>query len=158
MATIYIMHGFIGYGKTTVAKKLAIETGAVRFNHDDWMIDLYGTNPPKEHFESYCKTIINKITELTEEFIKREQDVILDFGCWSRKDRDKYRNNAEALGAKLVLYSIGCDLETAKERVRKRTDEMPEGALFIDDNAMDELWQHFKPLEDDEEHILIDNF
>jgi len=156
MASLYLIHGFIGYGKTTFAKKLVKDTGAVKFTHDEWMIDFYGTNPPIENFQNYCTTINNKIIEMTKEFIKRDIDVILDFGFWSRKDRDNYRDLAKSLGAKVILYSINCDFETALERVKKRTEAMPEGAMFIDENAMHVLWKKFEPLQEDEERIIAE--
>jgi predicted kinase len=32
---VYILHGFVGAGKSTYAKKLEKETGAIRFTNDE---------------------------------------------------------------------------------------------------------------------------
>lgn len=46
----HIVIGFIGSGKTTFARKLERETGAVRFTKDEWMVRLFGNTPPKDTF------------------------------------------------------------------------------------------------------------
>jgi predicted kinase len=57
MATIHLMHGFIGFGKTTIAEKLAKELPAVRLNNDEFMELLYGRNPPPELYQDYYNRI-----------------------------------------------------------------------------------------------------
>jgi hypothetical protein len=37
MSTAHLIHGFLGAWKTTFAKKLEAELGAVRFSQDEWM-------------------------------------------------------------------------------------------------------------------------
>ncbi len=157
MATIHLIHGFVGYGKTTFAKKLSEETEGERFTHDEWMNDLYGSNPPPEQFQAYCDIIKIKILEMVELIIKTGQDVILDFGFWTRKERDEYRQKAKDLNADCIIYTMDCNLETAKERVSRKGDTMQSnGVLFIEDNAMEKLWKGYEPLEEDEECIVID--
>ncbi len=36
-ATAHLLHGFTGAGKTTFARQLEAETGAVRFCQDEWV-------------------------------------------------------------------------------------------------------------------------
>lgn len=43
MATIHCMCGYIGFGKTTIAKKLEVEYAAKRLTPDELMVQLYGT-------------------------------------------------------------------------------------------------------------------
>ena len=40
MATIHLMVGFIGFGKTTIAKKLEKDVSGVCLTHDDFMVKL----------------------------------------------------------------------------------------------------------------------
>ena len=50
MPTAHLLHGFVGGGKTTFARKLEREYRAVRFTHDEWMHKLYGPNPSEDQF------------------------------------------------------------------------------------------------------------
>lgn len=50
-STVYIICGFIGAGKTTLAKKLEAKTGAVRITKDEWSIRLIGHDPTIDGYE-----------------------------------------------------------------------------------------------------------
>jgi hypothetical protein len=45
-ATAFMIHGYLGAGKTTLARRLEVEHAAIRFTHDYWMGTLYGDDPP----------------------------------------------------------------------------------------------------------------
>lgn len=155
MPTVHLLHGFVGAGKTTFAKKLETEVNAVRFSPDEWMIALYGTNPPAEFFDEYYQRINKWIWVQIGRIVKTGVDVIYDTGLWKRADRDEVIAKVKALGAQPKLYALQAPFEVSRERVLKRTEEMPEGALVIDDNAIHLFWSKFEPLQDDEEAIRI---
>lgn len=155
MPTLFLIHGFIGSGKTTFSKKLAIEKNAVRFTPDEWMSHFYGNNPPQELFAEYDRRNKEMIWSLAVEFLKRDQNVILDYGFWFRKSREKYIKLATDLGVGCILYSMDSDYETCKARTLKRTSDMPQGELFIDENAFDMFWVNFEALEPDEIAIKV---
>jgi predicted kinase len=155
--TLYVLCGFIGVGKTTFAKKLEQETKAIRFTPDEWMVDLYGTNPPKTKFTAYAKNVKKVMWKVIDRALLAGNDVILDWGFWKRAERDGVRKHAQELGAKVIIYNLQCSEEVMRKRVLERTALMPEGALFINDNALRILkkkWQAIDPKT--EESILID--
>ena len=41
MATLHLIHGFVGAGKTPLSKRLETKLNAIRFPPDEWMIALY---------------------------------------------------------------------------------------------------------------------
>ncbi len=55
--TAHLIVGFIGSGKTTFAKKLEQEIGALRFTKDEWFIRVFGNDPKINNFK-------NMITQL----------------------------------------------------------------------------------------------
>jgi predicted kinase len=155
MATIHLLHGFTGAGKTTFARKLESELLALRFTPDEWLVQLYGNNPPEEQFSEYYDRVTNLIWQLTMQLLRSDRDVILDFGFWSRLSRDEARSKARSVGANFKLYSISCSEETMRERVLKRSAQLPAGALLIDENAIQLFRERFEPLDEDESHEIV---
>ena len=47
IATVHIVFGSQGAGKTTYARQLASETKGTRFSIDEWMGELFGPDLPK---------------------------------------------------------------------------------------------------------------
>lgn len=156
MAIVHLLHGFIGSGKTTFARQLEQEKNALRFSPDEWMVALYGDKPAEGKFEEYYQRIDQWIWVQIERALALGVDVIFDSGLWKRDDRDRVIARVKALGAAPVLYALQCPFEISRERVLKRTAELPEGQLSIDDNAIHLFWSRFEPLQDDEEAIIID--
>lgn len=152
---MYLIHGFPGAGKTTYAKKLEKETGAHRYTADEWMRERHGPNPPPARFASYLTQIKEDI--LADAALKYAQgrDVILDYGFWKHEDRQRYRKIAIEMGFTPALHYIYADNDEMERRVLERTQELPDGQLIIDQNAIHEFRKSFESLHDDEERIEI---
>lgn len=155
MPTIYLIHGFVGAGKTTFSKKLEKETGAVRYSADEWMRARYGENPPAEKFSDFLSTIKCDILTDARKKLAKGCDVIFDYGFWSYAERKQYRMLATDIGVPFVLYHIYAEDKVMEDRVLQRTKEMPDGQLFIDKNAIEVFRARFEPLREDEDHISI---
>lgn len=154
MATLHMMYGFVGAGKTTFAKGLESQLPAVRFTHDEWLNKLYGDNPPLEHFAEYYKRVDELIWVYASRLLGLKQDVILDSGFWTRASRDDARAKAKALGAKTKLYFLDVPENVMLERTRKRNEKL-HGSLYIDDHAFELFKTRFELLGEDEEHIVV---
>jgi predicted kinase len=155
-STLFLIHGYIASGKTTYAKKLEAETGAIRFTLDEWMVHFYGVNLPAKKFAEYEDNIKTMIWMMAEKFLANDVSVILDYGFWKRSDRDDYRARAKALDVQCELHVIELDNITALSRLKSRTEELPKGELIIDENAYHSLKEKFEPLDDDEVRMNID--
>lgn len=155
MAVAHLIHGFIGSGKTTYAKKLEKELSALRFSIDEWITQLYGQNPPSDQFDEYHDRASAVIWQVAIRALQLGQDVILDFGFWSRSSRDEARDRIRQVGAQPVLYSVVCSEEAMKARTLARTAQMPGGALHIDKSAFDRLLPKFEPASIDEPHVIV---
>lgn len=151
---LYLIHGYIGAGKTHFSKTLASETGAIRFTMDEWVASLYGSNPPGD-FSQYESRIRLLMLPTIEALLRSGQSVILDFGFWGFTEREEMRLFARSMNAEPVLCHVFCSRETARARTRQRTLHMPAGAVFVDDNAFDSLFDMFEALRDDEDRITV---
>lgn len=152
MAEIHLICGFIGFGKTTYAKRLEHELQAIRFTHDEIMVERYGRLP--DDFACKYKLVDDFIKEETAKLVSNGKSVILDYGFWSRDVRRNYYEWALKLTDKVYFHSIVCDLDIAKQRVLKRSQEN-NSELFIDEDCFNALLSKYEPLVEDEGYPII---
>ena len=152
MPTIHLMVGFMGFGKTTIAKQLEEKIPAVRLTHDEIMCERYGRNP--DDFQTKYKIIDTEIREKTAECIKKGQDVILDYGFWTHEKREEYYDWAKTLTNHVIFHYIFCDLNTAKQRVLKRTKNEKD-TLWIDDTVFDTLVRQYEPWYEADDYPVV---
>ena len=151
VATIHCMCGYIGFGKTTVAKKLEQQHQAKRFTPDELMIQLYGTDVGQD-FMDKAEHLNTYIWQEIDRCLKNGQDVIYDSGSWGPEDRKYVMEMAHKLRADVLWHQIQCNIETAKKRTLTRAQEIKE--LSIDEKFFDKNLTRYKPIEP-EEHLTV---
>ncbi len=149
MATLHLICGYMGFGKTTISRKLGVRYNAVVLNDDEIMIELLGRNPPEEVFRPMEKRIESLTWKLAEKIISSGTSVILDKGFWSRQSRQEALERARIFCHDIQFHQIECDLEVAKRRVLKRND-IDENALEIEENTFNLFLDKYEPLSSDE--------
>ena len=151
MAVAYLIYGFVGSGKTTLALSLE-QKGAVRLSIDDWTIAATGDDVHLEPavFDRYWRLLM----KLWPAIVARGVDVALDFGFWTRAQRDEVRAFAASVGAEARLVWVRCPERVARQRCAQRTHERG-GGYLIDDAAFDWLKQKFQPLDPDEVYTIV---
>jgi predicted kinase len=154
MATAHLIHGYLGAGKTTFSRRLERETSAIRFTHDEWMQKLYGDDPPEQQFADYAARVFSLMEEMWHRCLHVGADVILDFGFWTRAERDRTRTCIIELGADFRLYRLACPDSVAWERIQARNAASDRG-LYIAPNTFSVLKARFQPLDDDEARIEV---
>ncbi len=144
MATLHLMTGFMGFGKTTIAKELEKKYSAVRLTHDEFMVKLYGRNMPYNDFHTNYDKVDNMLWDLAAQIINTGTSVIMDYGFWSHDDREKAYNRAKNITENVVFHLIECDLHTAKQRILQRSAENPD-ELYISEDEFDTLAKRYEP-------------
>ena len=144
MATIHLLVGFMGFGKTTIAKELEEKIPAVRLTHDEFMVKLYGRNMPYAVFHPNYDKVDNLLWNLAEKIIKAGTDVIMDYGFWSHEDREKAYQRAKKISEKVVFHNVCCKMDVAKQRILKRSED-DAAELLISEDEFDTLAKRYEP-------------
>jgi len=152
MATIYIVHGFIGSGKTTIAKRLEKETSAKRFTPDEIIAKRYGKNLSVEEIRDANLTVKEEIWKEVESAIKQGRDVILDYGLWKKQQRIELIQKVQKLGGKPIVYEVICDSVIMKQRALERDED---GDIAITPERYDMYYKRFESMDEDEERITV---
>ena len=121
MATLYLMVGLPGTGKTTVAKRIEVEHRALRLTKDEWMKALYGSENP----ESASDVIEGRLVDVGLRALELGVDVVIDFGLWGRDERSALRQAAADLGAGVELRYLDLSPEEQRRRIDRRLADEP---------------------------------
>jgi predicted kinase len=151
----HIIVGFIGAGKTTFARRLEQETGAVRFTKDEWMVRIFGNTPPKDKFEEYDDRMASLATDMALKCLAAGMNVIIDEGFWTKEHRDEIRGKVNNVGAVPKLYYIEAPFEIMKERTLKRSESPPVDSYVIDEESFRHYWKFFQPPGNEEKFELV---
>lgn len=150
MATLFLMCGLPGSGKTTLAKRIERERDALRLTPDEWIARLFGQSltPPAL---DWCRDPVESVQwEVAERALRLGINVILDFGFWSRTEREEFRARAAALGARSELHFLDVPRAELSARIAARNAEPPPYTFRITETQLDAWWNLFEPPPPDE--------
>ncbi|MET9276041.1 AAA family ATPase [Kribbella sp. NPDC003557] len=125
--------GLPGAGKTSLARRLEEERKALRLTPDEWMDALFNTSEVDGRrwvLES------EMLWGVAARALELEVNVILDYGCWSRDERDLFRTRAQDLGASAEIVVLDLPLQVLWERLGRRNADLPPATFAV---SRDEL-------------------
>ena len=132
-------------GKTTLAQQIERERSALRLTPDEWITRLFGADLSVEALDAARDPVEEVLWELAARLLSLGVDVILDFGFWSRVERDEFRSRAAQLGARSELHYLKVPEETLLARLADRNAQLPPGTFHIDEARL-RGWSHlFEP-------------
>ena len=157
-ATVYLIAGFIGAGKTTFSKKLETETGALRFTKDEWIIKVLGNNPRVDNFDKFDDFFTNLAIEIALKCAAHGVDVIIDDGFWFKRQRDDVIKRISSIEASVKGYYLRCPKNILEQRVLERSKQLPDDSFVIDKEMFTKYYESFQEPSPVENFILINNY
>lgn len=153
MPTAHLICGYIASGKTTFARQLEQDRGAVRFSLDEWLVQHYGTYPPAEQLAAVTREVVPMIWQDAQLALSLGRDVVLDLGFWKRADRDAARTLLSFFDVQ--FYLVVCDEDIAWARVEKRQQSPSSSYGVITRQTFDALKSEVERLGEDEDFIIV---
>ena len=137
--------GLPGSGKSIRAKELEAAGEGLLLNADSWVTQLY-PDDAEAAARDERKFLVHQVQwELVEQLLSNGVSVILDWGVWSREERDHYRQRAQELGANVKTIFLDEPIETLHERLANRNLDLPPGTFRISAEELDEWAAIFEP-------------
>jgi predicted kinase len=134
---LILVCGLPGVGKTTFAKRLESALPIVRLCPDEWLTDL-GIDLWDEDTRARLEA---RLTQLAISLLRLGQSVVLEFGFWSRFERDALHTQARALGVLVDLYYLNVPIEEHWRRLNERNERGEAGTVTISRATLEEWSQ-----------------
>jgi predicted kinase len=120
-ATMFLMVGLPGSGKTTRARELAMSHDALRLTPDEWHLPLFGESLRADGKRDILEALLITVALRT---LRLGTSVVLDFGLWGRDERSALRWLASLVGVSCRVVYLPVDLEVQLGRIAHRQATM----------------------------------
>ena len=139
MTTLFLICGLPGAGQTTLAKQLEQQHAALRRCPDEWIAALLADANDIAERDRLRDPVEALQWQMAQRALVLGTNVILENGFWSRAERDSYRAQAEALGARVELHYLAVARDELWRRLALRNANLPPGTFTVNEAELD-LW------------------
>ncbi len=134
--TVVLVCGMPGAGKTTLARRLEAERGAVRLTPDEWMLAV-GLDPHDVRRKRKFERIMWRHALRLADF---GLTVVVDYGLWTRPERNRHRDDARAAGHAVELHALDVPFEVRWQRIERRNADPDAVAISREELEEYERW------------------
>lgn len=140
VATLFLMVGLPGAGKTTRAKELAATHRALRLTPDDWMIPLFGDSMA----DGKRWVLEGRLISVALQALRLGTSVVLDYGLWGRDERSALRWLARSAGAACQVVYVPVDKDVQLARIAHRQATTPDQTFPMSETDVDQWREQFQ--------------
>ncbi|HEX5797362.1 MAG TPA: ATP-binding protein [Candidatus Saccharimonadales bacterium] len=154
--TLYLMLGYPGAGKTTVAEHIATLTGAVHLNSDQFRLHMF--DKPLGITDAEHDRMYEMLDHITERTLSSGKSVIYDANLNRYAHRKEKYDIAERTGAQARLVWVTTDEPTARQRATVEAPKHPRHRPFgnMKTEVFARLISEIEPPKETEQTITID--
>jgi predicted kinase len=139
-ATMLLMVGLPGAGKTTRAKELAAAHRALRLTPDEWMIPLFG-----EPMAAGKRFVLEgRLITVALQALRLGTSVVLDYGLWGHDERSALRWLARSAGASCQVVYLPVDKDVQLVRIAHRQAATPHRTFPMTEADVDTWREQFQ--------------
>lgn len=155
MATVHLIEGPVGSGKSTFTAKLGKDLGVPRFILDEWMTTLFSPDRPEtgvvEWYIERKRRVIDQIWNQTVKIVDAGTDVILELGLIQQADRLSFIERVDCARCNLVIYVLDAPRDVRRERVRSRNKNRgPTFWVEVPDHVFELASDMWQPIDESE--------
>jgi predicted kinase len=133
-------------GKTTLAKQLERDLPSMRLTPDEWMARVVGDG----YDEQKRAVIESMLWDIAAQALRLGIHVILDYGFWSREEREDFRLRAAKLGADTKIHFLDVSREELLARLASRNANLSTDTFHINAADLEGWFDLFEPPTHDE--------
>lgn len=155
-STLIFFCGKMGAGKSTLARKLARDRGAVLLVEDEFIRGLFRGEivdiPAYVDRSGRVKAVLAPhICAL----LSKGLSVVLDFPGNTRRQRAWFRELVERARVAHELHFIDAPDELCKRQLRERHKDLPPGTRWTTDEEFDAVTAYFQPPSEEEAFTVV---
>lgn len=148
-ADLILVVGCTGAGKSSYARALADQLGALRFSIDEWMVALFWADSPQPIEFAWTMERVNRceaqIFAIARQAATRGVPAVLDLGFTTKAHRDKFRDLGEQAGLSVAVHFVDVPADERWRRVEQRNAQQGETYSLTVDRGMfdfmEGLWE-----------------
>lgn len=157
MANLYLLCGPLGAGKTTLAKKMQLIHGIAAFGIDEMMLQLYEDDTTEETYVEHAKRCKALLYDLSDILLHAGTSVVLDFGFWTKEERNAIRARYVRQGHEVTLVYVNFPEEERIARLKLRNEKAPFPSYVIAPTENRLYAVEFEEPTPDEEAVILDS-
>ena len=155
MAGVVMTCGKICCGKSTYARKLREETKAVILSIDDVMLTLFPEGAGERH-DAFVLRTEQYLLALSMQITAAGTDVILDWGLWTRAQRERLRAFYRQHGVETEIHYLRISGDEWEKRIRRRNSRRTGNDYYVDEGLIRKAEALFEEPSPDEADVIID--
>jgi len=145
LATLYLICGLPGSGKTTLAKQIEQDHAALRFAPDEWIMRLLPEGWDSAELDRLRTPVESIQWDTALRALKLGISVVLEWGFWSHEERAHYRELAYQVGARVETLYLEVPLEELWARLKRRNANLPPGTFVVSKAELEFWWTLLEP-------------